>query len=372
MTRLPYVDHREDPGAWARALGVSEEACRLLLDADFIDLHVDLEVPVRVFGYNPAKRHGPWRRVMPMMFQTDFPRMREVGLTGVCYDLVTNVFRGERSRFEVAQKNLARMTRQVEAWPQDLGVARSRADYDRLRAEGRTAMLLTIQGGNALSHDPSILDGPLGQDVHRITLVHLSSSVLGGSSSPSQPDGGITERGRAYVATCNRNRILVDLAHAGKRTFWGALEAHDPSLPPIVSHTGVSGVRDHWRNLDDEQVRAIADRGGVVGVIYQGNFIDDVPTGFPARSRLRILDHLEHVIRVGGEGAAAIGTDYDGMITPPRDLVDLTHHPMLVQDMIDRGWTEARIRDVLGRNYLRVFAAVRPGEAASPAGARSQ
>lgn len=360
MPRLAYVDHAADPDAWARQLGVSRHAVDLLLSGPFIDLHVDLEVPVRVFGYDPGKRHGPWNRVMPFMFHTDFPRLREARLTGVCYDLATNVFRRERSRFAVTQRNLARMVRQVEAWPEDLGVARCFADYEAIVASGRTAMLLTIQGGNALSLDPSILDGPLGRDVHRITLVHLSTSVLGGSNSPSQPDEGLTTRGHDFVAVCNRNRVIVDLAHAGKGTFWAALDAHDPSLPPIVSHAGIDAVRSHWRNVDDAQIRAIADRGGVVGVIYQGSFLEPVPLGFPARSRASIVAHLEHLVRVGGDDVAAIGTDYDGMITPPRDLTDVTHHPLLVQDLLDRGWSDDRIRKVFGLNYLRVFRAVRP------------
>lgn len=360
MSKLVYTDHRADPGAWARALGVSVGACELLLDAHFIDLHNDLEVPVRLFGYDPTKRHGPWRRTMPFMFQTDYPRLREAAFTGVAYDLATNIFRPERQRHGITLANVARCVRQIEAWPEDLGVATSRADYDRIVASGRTAMMLTLQGGNAVAHDPGVLDGPLGRQIHRITLVHLGSSVLGGSSSPGQQDTGITERGRAFVATCNRNRILVDLAHAGKRTFWSALDAHAADLPPVVTHTAMDAVRPLWRNVDDDQVRAIADRGGVLGVVYQGNFLEDVPPGFPARSRSSILAHLEHLIDVGGEDAAAIGTDYDGVITPPADLVDVTHHPLLVQDMLDRGWSEQRVRKVLGLNYLRVFGDVRP------------
>lgn len=356
---LQYVDHRADPAAWAAQLGVSVEACELLLDADFIDLHCDMEVSVRVLGYDPAKRHGPWKRVVPLMGHTDYPRLREAGMTGVCYDIATNVFRGAASRQAVTLRNVARCIAQIEAHPDELAVARTRSDYDAAVAQGKTAFFLTLQGGNALEQDPSVLDGPLGQDLHRITLVHLSTSVLGGSSNPSQPDRGLTERGRGFVETCNANRILVDLAHSGKTTFWQALDAHTPDLPPIVSHTGVSAVREHWRNLDDEQVRAIADRGGVVGVMYQGAFLVQVPMFFAA-PRAAVLDHMAHIIDVAGEAAVAIGTDYDGWITPLSDLHDVTHHPLLVQDMLDRGWSESRIRGILGGNYLRVVKEVRP------------
>lgn len=360
MTRLTWTDHAADPDAWARALRVSRHAVDLLVASPFIDLHCDMEVPVRLLGYDPARRHGPWTwAAPPLMGHTDYPRLREARMTGVVYDLATNVFRPEAQRQAVTLANIERCKAQIAAWPHDLVVARTHADHVEAMAHGRTAMFLALQGGNALAHDPSVLDGPLGRDLHRITLVHLSSSVLGGSNSPSQPDRGITDRGRDMVQRCNRARVLVDLAHAGKATFWGALEVHDPGLPPIVSHSGLQSVRPHWRNIDDGQARAIADRGGVVGVVYQGNFLDHVPPGFPCR-RARIVDHLEHLIAVAGEGSAAIGTDYDGMITPPWDMPDVTHHPLLVQDMLDRGWTDQRIIGVLGANYLRVVAAIRP------------
>ena len=132
-----------------------------------------------------------------------------------------------------------------------------------------------------------------------------------------------------------------------------------PGGAPIVSHTGLAGVHPHWRNVDDGQAAAIAERGGVIGVIYQGSFLTKVPPGFAA-TRADVVRHLEHAVRVAGEDHVAIGTDYDGLITPPRDLPDVTHHPRLVQDLLDRRWPEARIRKVLGLNYLRVMKDVRP------------
>ncbi len=96
-----------------------------------------------------------------------------------------------------------------------------------------------------------------------------------------------------------------------------------------------------------------------MGIVYQSDFL--APRAQLGCGRSAILDHLAHVIDVAGEDAAAIGSDYDGMIVPPVDLPDITAHPLLVQDMLDRGWSEARIRKILGQNYLRVVGAVRPG-----------
>lgn len=357
MTRLAWRDHAADPDGWARALGVSRQAVELLIDSPFVDLHLDLEVPVRVLGWRPERHHGIDRRTRPFMGHTDYPRLREARFTGVVYDIATNPFRPARNRLRTTLANVASARRRIEAHPEDLALVTDLAGYRRAVAGGRTAMWLALQGGNALDADPSVLDGELGRLLHRITLVHLTSSRLGGTNSPAGRDRGLTAAGRRFVQRCNAARILVDLAHAGKATFWGALGVHDPTLPPIVSHTGVEAVHPHWRNVDDDQIRAIADRGGVVGIMYQSSFLAPVAWGC---RRAAIVDHLEHVIRVGGEAAAAIGTDYDGMIVPPYDLCDVTEHPRLVQDMLDRGWSEARIRRVLGENHLQVVGAIRP------------
>ena len=353
---LNYTDHRADPAAWARSLSVSTEACELLLSSDFVDLHCDIEVPIRLVGYRPERHHGVGRRVRPMIGHTDYPRIREAGLTGVVYDIATNVFRPAGNRLRTTLANLERARARIAAHPDELELVTDRAGYDRARAAGRTAIWLSLQGGNAVSADPSVLDGEVGRLLHRITLVHLTSSDLGGTNSPLGRDGGLTALGRTVLERCNAARILVDLSHSGTRTFWDALEIHRKDVPPIVSHTGLAGVRPHWRNVDDDQVRAIADRGGVVGVMYQSNFLAPV---IWSCSRAAILAHLQHVVDLVGEDHAAIGTDYDGMIVPPHDLLDVTHHPMLVQDMLDRGWSETRIRKILGANYLRVVGAIR-------------
>lgn len=351
---LEWVDHSRNPAAWARSLGVSTEACELLLASDFIDLHLDVEVPVRLFGYDPSRHHGA--RARPFFGHTDYPRLLEAGMSGVVYDLATNPFRPRRNRLRTTLSNVRAALERIHRHP-ELAFVRTAAEYDAARREGRMALFLALQGGNALTADLSVLEGPLGGVLHRITLVHLTTSSMGGTSSPAGPDRGLTRRGHELVERCNAARILVDLAHAGRRTFWQALGAHCVELPPIVSHTGVASVRPHWRNLDDAQLRAIATRGGVVGIMYQSAFLDHVRTRCARRA---IIDHLQHVIDCVGEDHAAIGTDYDGMINPPRDLVDVTHHPLLVQDMLDRGWSDVRIRKILGENYLRVVRAVRP------------
>ncbi len=123
-----------------------------------------------------------------------------------------------------------------------------------------------------------------------------------------------------------------------------------------MTHTGVSAVTRHWRNLDDEQLRAVADTGGTIGVMYQSSFLGDPSFGGRARS---VVDHLEHIVETVGDEHASLGSDWDGAINPPRDLRSPLDLPRLVQLMLDRRWSPDRIRGILGANFLRVVERLR-------------
>ena len=112
----------------------------------------------------------------------------------------------------------------------------------------------------------------------------------------------------------------------------------------------------HWRNLDDDQIRAIAKSGGVVGIMFATNFL----THSGKRDASIIVDHLEHLIHVGGEKIAAIGTDFDGAISTPTDLKTVDQFPMLVEYMLQRRWSEERIHNILGGNFLSVLKEWKP------------
>lgn len=316
------------------------DARALLAGCDVVDIHSESFVWGRILGYDLAARHGPGLLGARLYSQADLPRMSDGGLTGAVLSIATNPL---RRRLPLA-KNVARLV----AGLGDASVVTDVAGYRRARAEGRFACFVAVQGGNGVA---SVDELPAV--VSRVTLVHLTRSRIGAPSAPLGGGGGLTAYGGDFVAALNGRRVLVDLAHANPPTFWDALAAHDPSLPPIVSHTGVSGVHRSWRNLDDQQVRAIAERGGVVGIMFHRGFV-----GGPTTEA--VFRHLEHVVSVGGEDAAAIGSDWDGMIVTPRDMPTASEFPVLVQRMLARGWSEERVRKVVGANYLRVVEAVRP------------
>lgn len=358
MAALSYPDHRADPAAWAASLGISREAVELYLASDVIDLHVDSFIWTRIFGYDLRRRHGRGLFRGAFYSQVDFPRILEAGITGATWIITTNPLRSAAGRARAFVKNIERLRAIFATVDEQFAIVRTAAEYDRARAAGKHAAFIGIQGGNALDRDIEALDLIPDDLVLRITLVHLSSSTLGTTSSPLKAgsDFGLTDHGRAYVRRLNEKKIFVDLAHVSKRGFWDAVEVHDPSQPLIVTHTGISGVHEHWRNLDDEQLRAIAKTGGTIGIMYQSSFLGD-PT-FSGRAE-SIVRHAEHVIDTVGEDHVSLGSDFDGAITPPADLRSCLELPRLVQLMLDRGFGSERIQKVLGKNFLRVVRELR-------------
>jgi membrane dipeptidase len=345
--------------ALAAALDIPREAAELTLSADLIDLHIDTFIPPRLplIRYDVFKRHAGAGRFFGHL---DVPRMEAGGLSGAMWSITTNPFRSAASRWRIFQKNLSRFRGMVATSGGRLALVRDATEYAAARSQGQHAIFLSIQGGNALAAAPGYLDALPDHPLVRVTLVHLTNAVFGTTSSPLRlwrGRDGLPKAGRDFIASLNAHRVFVDLAHIHARCFRDAVEAHDKRQPLIATHTGVSGVKPHWRNLDDDQLRAIADTGGVIGVIFASNFLR--PRGVADDADL-VVRHMEHIVKVAGEDAVAVGSDYDGAIIPPPDLRDGLSYGRLVARMLARGWPEARIRKALGGNFLASLDRLRP------------
>jgi membrane dipeptidase len=352
----PAAPHRDDPGSWAKELGISKEAVELYLASEVIDLHVDSFIWHRLLGRDITRRHG--RGIFGGRFfgQADLPRLREAEVGGATWVITTNPLREGPDRVETLLRNVDELQRVFDGAREEVAIVRTVSEYEAARRENKHAAFVGIQGGNALASEPEALDRLPKGLLLRITLVHLTSSELGGTSSPLGADEGIGRAGAEFVERLDERRIFVDLAHAGERSFWDAVDVHDMSLPLIVTHTGVSGVHPHWRNLDDEQLRAIARSGGVVGIMYHAPFLGDRPWAGRAETVVR---HLEHVRDVGGDDAPALGSDWDGAIITPRDMPTCLELPRLVEAMLRRGWKPESVTKALGGNFLRVLREMR-------------
>ncbi len=355
--RLQYTDHQKDPSAWARDLDISTEAVELYLESDVLDLHVDSFIWDRVFGYDLTRRHGHGLLGARVYSQVDFPRILEANVTGATWVITTNPARDETSRSETFFANLRRLQEIFASVRSQFQIVRTASEYRAARAAGKHGAFIGIQGGNALD-SPGALQRIPDNLILRVTLVHLSNSSLGATSSPAKLGGdlSLTDRGREYIEELNAQKIFVDLAHISRPGFFQAVEVHDRSQPLLVTHTGVDAVTPHWRNLTDAQLKAIADSGGTIGVMYQSSFLGDKWWGGRASS---VVDHLQHIVETVGEDFASLGSDWDGAIIPPRDMPTCLELPKLVQIMLDRDFSPECIQKILGGNFLRVVESLR-------------
>ncbi len=345
----------------AKRLGVSQEAVDLARDAEVVDLHIDTFIPPRLWGYDPLKRHRRALFGRAFFGHLDLPRMSDGGLSAAMWSITTNPSRSPASRWRVLLRNLTAFQHLVARSKGRLELVGDHAAYRAARARGAHAVLLSIQGANAVEGAPDGWASLPDDRVLRATLVHLTNSALGTTNSPLSAlrrDKGLRPLGRRIIQQMNQARAFVDLAHIHPQAFDDAVAVHDKTQPLLATHTGVDGVRPHWRNLSDDNLRAIADTGGVVGIIFSTSFLRR--PGGPGDGAM-VIEHMEHVIDVAGEGAVAVGSDYDGAIVPPIDLWGGETYPRLVQHMLDRRWPEERIRRALGENFLRAFEQLRPG-----------
>jgi membrane dipeptidase len=329
-----------------------------LLDNEVIDLHVDSFIWKRLIGYDLCQWHDAGPLSARWFGQSDLPRLRAAGVTGANWVITTNPWRRKRSRLRALVANYTSLCQELTRPEAQAQVVGGYAEYSAARANGKHAAFIAVQGGNAFSDPESVKAFPF-ERLLRVTLLHLTDSDLGHTSSPlGRPSSaGLLPRGRQLVSELEQHGVLIDLAHASKTTFWDCVATHDHQRPLLVSHTGFSAVTPHWRNLDDDQAEAIADSGGLIGVLYHGPFLGDGPWGGTVRSAAR---HIAHGVRRFGAEHISLGSDWDGLIATPLDMPTCLELPRLVQALLDLELSETTIAGVLGANFLGLLSRIRP------------
>jgi membrane dipeptidase len=336
---------------------VSAEALAVHRAATPIDLHSDT-TKFLARGYDIWKRHEPSWLVRGIGGHVDVPRMREGNLCGQFFSMWTFP-KPEAGCFAEVNRQIDALLQAAQQQP-GLRLCRSADEVTAARGRGEVAALLGIEGGQCLGGPGAKplsalerLTALAERGVRYLGLLHFSSNALGFPAMGWGQDHslGLTPLGCEVVDACARLGILVDLAHINRRGFFEVV-ARRPG-PLLVSHTGVVGVTPHWRNIDDEQVRAIADSGGVVGVIFAPRYLgQDSLDG--------VVAHLAHLVRVAGEDAVALGSDFDGFVRPVRNLTSPADLPGLTEALLRAGQPARVVHKILGDNVLRMLRAAPP------------
>lgn len=330
-----------------------DEARALHDEICVIDLHADTPKLMDKLGYDLAERHErPMPRVANILGHVDLPRLREGGVAAQFFALWTwphYVPGAEPSCTKSVLDQLDALDAAIGKHPEQITWARTGADIRAAKAAGKVAALGGIEGGHALEGRLEAIEMFSRRGVRYLGPLHLWPNALGGTSRKPKRDDPLTDLGREVIRECERCGVIVDLAHINRRGYFEALEI--TTQPPMVTHTGVSGVHVMWRNLDDEQIRAVANAGGCIGLIFARQYLG-------GKSIDAVVDHILHVIDVAGEDVPALGSDFDGFVVPPEGLEDIAQMPNLTVALSRRGVTPRVLEKILGGNVLRVLDAV--------------
>lgn len=227
-------------------------------------------------------------------------------------------------------------------------IAYTPSDLYRLKREGKKAIMLGIENGYAIGHDLSNVERFRRRGIVYMTLCHNGNNDICGSARYNDENLGVSEFGEQVIKEMNRVGMMVDLSHAGERTFYETLEIS--SLPPVCSHSSCRSLCDHPRNLTDEQLKAIAGKGGIVQICLYGGFLrSDRPATI-----CDAIEHLHHAVNIMGIDHVGIGTDFDGDggiigCNDSSELINFTRHLLMER------YSEQDIRKIWGGNFLRVM-----------------
>jgi membrane dipeptidase len=329
-----------------------DEARALHAEAIVLDLHADTTKLMDRIGYDLAARHKAPPSVMNYLGHVDLPRLRDGGVAGQFFSFWTVPY-PERGCAGSVVRQLDALDRAVAAHPDEIAWALSGDEVRAAKRAGRVAALGGIEGGQALESRVDAIEPFACRGVRYLGLLHFSANAIGkpAKGRGSDPDAGLTPFGVEVVREAERVGMIVDLAHINRRGFFDAIAAGD--RPPMVSHTGVLGAHEHWRNIDDEQIRAVADRGGCVGVIFARRYLGGA-------SLDAVVDHLLHIIDIAGDDVPALGSDFDGFVVPPVGLEDIAALPNLTVRLSERGVPPRVLEKILGGNVLRLLDAIPP------------
>jgi membrane dipeptidase len=356
---------------WAREKGDTskkevtlEQAWALHKKCLIVDAHNDVTV-LRMSRDRTGKREIPLKWIeRDNVYQTDLVRARENGQQYVAFMIMAP----GRGSAEQAFRNMAEVARQVEQFPKDLKQVLTSADAVAAGAAGQVGVINAIEGSA----------GPLGSDLENLKKFYEKGLRLAGLShgeggedkkylqgTPSKGGKwpaaereadyktikGLTPFGLEVLKLSNELGIITDLAHSNDRTVMEVMEKS--TLPPITSHTACAALCQIGRCMTDDQIKAMAQKGGVVAITFVREFLDNEPKKVVNHVE-RFVDHICHVADLVGVDYVGIGSDFDGGLVTPV-IKDVSQFVEITRGMMARGFTEEEMGKIWSGNLLRVM-----------------
>jgi membrane dipeptidase len=369
---------------------LAAEARRIATESIIVDTHID--VPDRIIesgeDVSQPTEAGDF----------DYPRARAGGLNAAFMSIYTPAaLEADGTARDKAEELIDLVEKIVATSAGKFAIAGSPAEVRKQFAAGVVSLPMGMENGSPIEGEMANLAHFHARGIRYITLAHSLSNHLSDSSyDDNRQWNGLSEFGAEAVREMNRLGIMVDISHVSDDAFWQVLEVS--AAPVIASHSSARHFTPGWeRNMSDEMIKALAEKGGVIMINFGSAFITEqayqysskrwpASTAFvqehselpreeaeaqfaaaweaehgpmPYASLDDVLDHFDHVIGLVGVDHVGIGSDYDGVgDSLPTGLKDVSAYPNLVEGLLRRGYSEADIRKILGENLLRVWQAV--------------
>lgn len=333
------------------------------------------------------------RTVRPLM--TDMERLRQGRVGGQLWSVyIDGTHLGDAAIRETLQQ-IDIVHRMIEAYPNDLALARTADDLVRIHRQGKIGSMIGVEGGRQIGGSLAALRQFYNLGARYMTLTHNQTTEWADAATDEPKYDGLSPFGMTVVKEMNRLGMLVDLSHVAPSTMRDAIEASH--APVIFSHSGAQGVGSHPRNVPDDILKLLPANGGVVMVNFVPPFLADavwqvgiarsaeearlkaihraskasVEAGLkawdaahpvPAVGVAEVADHIEHIVKLAGHDHVGIGGDFDGIDSTPVGLEGVEDYPNLFAELIRRGWSDENLSKLAGGNLLR---ALRKAEAVS-------
>jgi membrane dipeptidase len=368
-----------DQALWQRALAIHRRAV-------VVDTHNDVTTPMTNDDFD-------LKGTPPAPYRTNIERMKKGGLTAEFFSLYIKpwyVTHGGAARRTLDM--IDSVYRAVERHPQELMIATTAADIRRAKAQNKIACLMGIEGGHAIENSLPTLREFHRLGVRYMTLTWNNANDWADSNRESKHNG-LTDFGKEVVREMNRLGMLVDVSHVGDKTMSDVLDIS--KAPIIASHSSARALSNVPRNIPDDLLKRIAKNGGVVQVNFYSLFVDattvrpqsnerderlktkqaeinekykddperlaeesdklEADNPLPPLPISKLIDHIDHIVKVAGIDHVGIGADFDGANDMPEGARDVSMLPNITYELLKRGYSEQDIRKILGENLLRVM-----------------
>ena len=372
-----------DQQLWKRALAIHRKAI-------VIDSHNDITTPMTNDDYDLG---GP----PPVPYRTSLDRMKEGGLTAEFFSVYIKPHYATQGG--AARRTLDMIDsvyRACERHPNDLMFATSVADIRRAKKQGKIAALMGIEGGHAIEDSLATLRVFYRLGIRYMTLTWNNTNNWADAGRGEKKHNGLSEFGKDVVREMNRLGMMVDVSHVSDKTMSDALDVS--KAPIIASHSSARALSNVPRNIPDDLLKRIGEKGGVIQVNFYSVFVDTdtvAPQSAARDARLKaeqdainekykddferraeesdkleaanplpplpiskLIDHIDHIVKVAGIDHVGIGADFDGANDMPEGARDVSMLPNITYELLKRGYSEKDIRKILGENLLRVFGEV--------------